>query len=270
MKKMTLYLAALVCVVAACATSPLGRRQLKLVPASQMDSMGVQAFDELKRQTPVEKDPAWQAYVRCVADPITRVADAHARPSDWEVVVFKDRTANAFALPGRKIGVHMGLLRVATTDGELAAVLGHEVGHVLAGHGNERVSENLAVNLGLAGTAALLSGGPGKKGDNKGLLLAALGLGVQFGVLLPHSREQESEADIIGLRLMARAGFDPQESVQLWRNMIRDAGGAPPEFLSTHPSSENRIRRLESDIPKVQDDFAAARASGKIPTCRRP
>ena len=268
-KKLTISVLVLACGALACATSPLGRRQLKLVPESQMDSMGVQAFDEMKKQTPSEKDPALNAYIRCVADPVALVAEPGSRPSDWEVVLFKDKTANAFALPGRKIGVHTGLLRVAKTDGQLAAVLGHEVGHVLAGHGNERVSENLVVNLGLAGTAALLSGGQSKKGNDQGLLLAALGLGAQFGVLLPHSRDQESEADIIGLRLMARAGFDPHESVELWKNMIRDGGGAPPEFLSTHPSSENRIRHLEGDIPKVQGDFEAARAAGKVPDCKR-
>ena len=254
---------------AACATSPLGRRQLKLVPAVQMDAMGVQAFTQLKQTTPVESSPALNAYVRCIALPLAELAEPGSKPSDWEVVVFKNAEPNAFALPGRKIGVHTGLLTVAKTDGELAAVLGHEVGHVLAGHGNERVSENLVVNLGLVATAELLSGADGsKKGGNKGLLMAALGLGAQFGVLLPHSRDHETEADIIGLRLMARAGFDPHESVSLWRNMIRASGGlAPPEFLSTHPASENRIARLERAIPEVLDDYQAALRAGFPPKC---
>jgi predicted Zn-dependent protease len=258
-------------VVAACVTSPLGRQQLKIMPDSQMDAMGVQAFQQMKSSQPIERDSALNAYVRCVAEPIAAVSGSELTPKQWEVVVFKDQTANAFALPGGKIGVHTGLLRVAKTDGELAAVLGHEVGHVLAGHGNERVSESLVVNLGLAGTAAILSGGQKKKDDRFGLLMAALGVGAQFGILLPHSRDQESEADIIGLKLMAKAGFDPHESVALWKNMIADSGGrAPPEFLSTHPASENRIENLEAKIPKVMPDFERLKASGAIPHCQRP
>ena len=257
--------------VAACVTSPLGRQQLKIMPDSQMDAMGVQAFQQMKSSQPIERDSALNAYVRCVAEPIAAVSGSKLTPKQWEVVVFKDQTANAFALPGGKIGVHTGLLRVAKTDGELAAVLGHEVGHVLAGHGNERVSESLVVNLGLAGTVAILSGGQKKNDDRFGLLMAALGVGAQFGILLPHSRDQESEADIIGLNLMAKAGFDPRESVALWKNMIADSGGrAPPEFLSTHPASESRIENLEAKIPKVMPDFERLKASGTIPHCQRP
>ena len=257
---------------AACATSPLGRKQLKLVPDAQIDSMGVQAFAQLKQTTQVESSSVLNTYISCIALPLAEIAEPGSKPGDWEVVVFKNTEPNAFALPGRKIGVHTGLLAVAKTDGQLAAVLGHEVGHVLAGHGNERVSENLVVSLGLAATAELLRGGNGaKKGGNKGLLMAALGLGAQFGILLPHSRGHETEADIIGLRLMARAGFDPRESVALWRNMIQASGGrTPPEFLSTHPASESRIERLERDLPGVLDEFQAARVSGGIPRCVRP
>ncbi len=256
---------------AACATSPLGRKQLKMMPESQMESMGVQAFAEMKSKQSIERDPEWNRYIRCIALPIAARSDSNLPPEKWEVVLFQDSSANAFALPGGKIGVHVGLLRVAQTDAQLATVLGHEVGHVIASHSNERVSETLAVQLGLAGTAAILSPSGKKNEQNVNLLLAALGVGAQFGILLPHSRGQESEADIIGLKLMARAGFDPRESTTLWKNMIQEAGGrAPPEFLSTHPASENRIKNLESEIPDVMPEFEAVQAAGKTPRCSRP
>jgi predicted Zn-dependent protease len=236
-----------------------------------METMGAQAFNEMKAKQPIETDAQWNRYIRCIALPIAARSGSPLPAEKWEVVLFQDSSANAFALPGGKIGVHVGLLRVAKNDAQLATVLGHEVGHVLASHSNERVSETLAVQLGLAGTAALLSG-EGKKDQQKtNLLMAALGIGAQFGILLPHSRGQESEADIIGLRLMARAGFDPQESTALWRNMIQDAGGkAPPEFLSTHPASDNRIQKLEAEIPAVLPEFEAIRTAGLTPRCERP
>ena len=236
-----------------------------------MTSMGAQAFKEMKSKETIERDPEWNKYIRCISLPIAARSGSTIPPEKWEVVLFKDASANAFALPGGKIGVHVGLLRVAETDAQLATVIGHEVGHVIASHSNERVSETLAVQLGLAGTTAIFSGEGRKNQDQVNLLMAALGVGAQFGILLPHSRTQESEADIIGLKLMARAGFDPRESTTLWRNMIRDSGGrAPPEFLSTHPASESRIRSLESEIPAVLPDYEALREAGQLPKCKRP
>lgn len=149
-----------------------------------------------------------------MANAITAVAVDHTGVASWEVVVFRDNSANAFALPGGKIGVHTGMLKVATSADQLAAVLGHEVGHVIARHGAERVSQAMAAQAGLLVTDLLL-----ETNRNRGTIMAALGLGAQFGVILPHGRKQESESDDIGQQLMAMAGFDPRESVQLWRNM---------------------------------------------------
>ena len=249
----------------ACSTSPLGRKQLTLLPDSQMNSTGAQAFDEMKAKTPIEHDPGINAYVNCVALPITVAAKDQLQVEHWEIVVFKDPTANAFALPGGKIGVHTGILPVAKTDAQLAAVLGHETGHVIAKHGNERMSEALGENVGLAIVGGLAAGSA-----NHDLIVGALGLGTQLGVTLPFTRTQESEADLIGLDLMARAGFDPRQAVELWKNMMASGGGAPPEILSDHPSDANRIQALQDHLPDAITKYNAAQTAGLRPHCARP
>ena len=170
---------------------------------------------------------------------------------------------NAFALPGGKIGVHTGILKVANSADQLAAVLGHEVGHVIARHGAERVSQSVATQGGLALADIMLD----RKSESRSLIMAGLGLGAQFGILLPFSRKHESEADEIGLYLMANAGFDPEHSVELWRNMAKASGGAPPEFLSTHPSNTSRISGLQSRMSKAKALYNNAQAAGKNPDC---
>lgn len=259
-------LACLLLVLVACATSPLGRSQLMLVSDAQMAEMGVAAFDQMKKEQPVSKDARATAYVRCVADAVTAALPADAHPGGWEVVVFQDRTANAFALPGGKIGVNTGLLPVARNQDQLATVLGHEVAHVIARHGAERVSQSQTADLLQAGVAA--SGVVDPATSTGKLALGALGLGVQYGVLMPYSRTQESEADLLGLDTMARAGFDPRQSVALWKNMEAAGGQQPPEFLSTHPSHETRIQDLEKRIPQALELMKQARAAGHRPSCK--
>jgi predicted Zn-dependent protease len=253
--------------VTACATSPLGRKQLLLIPDGQMNQMGAASFDEMKAKTPIETDPKINAYVRCITDPITAAAKGQTDVGTWEVVVFKDPTANAFALPGGKIGVHTGILPVAKNDAQLAAVLGHEVGHVIAKHGAERVSEGLATNGLLAGVQAYLEG-TNRGGLTGQLIMAGLGLGSQVGFALPHSRTQESEADLIGEKLMAQAGFDPAQCIALWKNMDAAAGGkAPPQWLSTHPANANRIAQLQAHLAEAQREYQKAQATGHRPSC---
>ena len=250
-----------------CATSPLGRNQLTLMPDSQMNQMGAQSFEEMKKATPAETNSKTIAYVRCVATAITKAAEGQTDNHEWEIVVFKDSQVNAFALPGGKIGVYTGILPVAKTPAQLAAVLGHEVGHVIAKHGNERVSQGMLAQGGLV-AADLLTGSADP--TKKQLLMAGLGLGAQFGVLLPFSRIQESEADLIGLKLMSQAGFDPNESVQLWKNMQAASGGkAPSEWMSTHPSDERRISALEAHLSENLPLYESAKASGLNPQCSR-
>lgn len=255
----------LVCVflITSCATSPTGRQQLVLMPDNQMNSLGVQSFTQMKSEVPVETDAKANTYVKCIANAIIKANADKLNERSWEIVVFRSKDVNAFALPGGKIGVYTGILPVAKTPSQLAAVLGHEVGHVLARHGNERVSEGLATQgIMLAADQAF------KNSNNRSLIMAGLGLGAQFGVLLPHSRAHESEADLIGLEFMARAGFDPQQSVALWQNMGQVGGGSqPPEWMSTHPAHGTRIRDLQSKIPSVMGLYNASKDSGPAKNC---
>lgn len=260
MKTFGIFLA--IVVVVGCATSPTGRKQIMLLSDSQMNQMGGQAFGQIKEQKPVETSPETNRYVTCVAMAIAKEASAEAHIAQWEVKVFKDSTANAFALPGGKIGVHTGILPVAKTQHQLAAVLGHEVGHVIARHGNERVSQGLATQVGLVAASLLTRDNP-----HRGTIMGLLGVGTQVGVILPFGRTQESEADAIGLNLMARAGFDPQEAVALWKNMGAAGGKQPPEFLSTHPSHATRIHDLEARMPEALQIYKQAQSQGKNPSC---
>jgi len=202
--------------------------------------------------------------VRCVAGAITREVKTPGAPSSWEVVVFQDDSANAFALPGGKIGVYTGLLDVAENQDQLATVIGHEVAHVLANHSNERVSTSFVTQSGLQ----LAQIAVGAESPMKQQLFGLLGLGAQVGVILPFSRAQEAEADLMGLDLMSEAGFDPRESVKLWQNMQSQGGDAPPEFLSTHPSSERRITELNARVREHMAISSQARSAGRVPDCR--
>ena len=245
------------CVLAACATSPLGRRQLRLMSGDQVSSMGVTAFQDIKKETPQTQDATQQKYVRCVAAAITgQVRDPEA-PKQWEVIVFQDDTPNAFALPGGKIGVHTGILKIAKNQDQLATVLGHEVAHVLAQHANERVSQQLVTGVLMEAAGQTLDP----------TVVAALGMGAQVGVLLPFSRTQESEADLLGLDLMAGAGFDPRESTKFWKNMEAAGGGKTPEFLSTHPSDQTRTAALQNRIAQEMPAYDKAVAEGRRPKC---
>lgn len=223
--------------------------------------MGEKAFLDLKSKEPARGEAGTNAYVDCVARAVLRGAGAD--PSKWEVVVFDSDEVNAFALPGRKIGVYTGLLAVAKAPEQLAAVLGHEVAHVTQRHGNERVSQAFVAEGGLAAASVAL-GGEGPKHD---LALAALGIGAQVGALMPFGRTQESEADVIGLDYMARAGFDPRGAVELWKNMSGASGDAMPEFLSTHPSHDTRIENLEGRMLPALGTYRDVRANGVVPRC---
>ncbi len=249
--------------LSSCATSPTGQMQLKLYPDDQMAKMGVAAYSEMKEKTPVTKDRAKIRYVNCVAKAIT---DALPKKSTWEVNVFEDDQVNAFALPGGKIGVYTGLLKVAKGQDQLATVIGHEVAHVLADHGNARVSASTAAQAGV--TIASILGAVATNDPKKRQMLGLLGVGVQVGVLLPYGRSQESEADILGLDLMAKAGFNPRQSVPLWQNMAKAGGGGSPEFLSTHPSNSTRIKNLNKRMNQALALQTKARSQGRRPSCR--
>ncbi|MCK9563171.1 MAG: M48 family metallopeptidase, partial [Bacteroidales bacterium] len=190
--------------LAACATSPTGRSQIILVSDAEMAQMGAQAFDQLKKETPPTRNSSVSSYVNCVANAITPHVEGRY---SWEVEVFEDDSVNAFALPGGKIGVNTGLLKAAQNQHQLAAVVGHEIAHVIARHSAARVSNQLATQMGVTAVAA-----------GTGMDPQLIGMGADLLVTLPYSRGDETEADILGLDYMARAGFDPRESVALWQN----------------------------------------------------
>ena len=253
----------------ACATSPTGRSQLLLNSEENMAVMGSAAFVEMQATTPRSSNSPQIRLVRCVATAITGVLTPAELSSiavrTWEVELFDEPSANAFALPGGKMGVHTGLLNVAVTPSQLATVMGHEVAHVLARHGNERVSQSSLAQTGMQIAESMA----GVMTPEKQQLMGLLGAGMQYGVLMPFSRTQESEADEIGLELMARAGFDPRASVTLWQNMGRASSGqAPPEFMSTHPSHRTRISRLEAAMPEAIAVYDQAVAAGRRASCR--
>jgi predicted Zn-dependent protease len=258
-----LAILALAFTLVSCATSPLGRDQLLIFSDGQMQQLGAQAYAEMQRKEEVSRDPAVNRYVRCVAQAITRALPGRYRDEAWEVTVFEDRSANAFALPGGKIGVNTGMLRVATSQDELAAVVAHEVAHVIARHGAERMSQQFATQTGLD-LIRVFSGAPSPTKDT---VLGVLGIGARYGILLPYSRAQESEADLFGVDLMAQAGFDPRASVSLWSKMARSGGGQSAEFLSTHPSHQTRVRDLEARIPAALPRYRKVQAAGVAPRC---
>lgn len=251
-----------VVVAVACATSPTGRSQLMLVPEDQMVELGNQSFEQISQEIPASEDREALRYVQCVAGEITGELD---RSQSWDVRLFDSEDTNAFAVPGNHIGVFTGMLDVAKNQDQLATVVAHEVGHLVADHSRERVSQALLVEGGLLAVGEIMA-----NSQLRDLALGALGLGAQFGVLMPYSRIQENEADRIGLDLMARAGFDPEESVELWRNMERQVGGSPPEFLSTHPSHETRIENLTQWQTEVRPAYERAVRQGGRPTCGQP
>lgn len=259
MRKLALCLTVSVLVVA-CATSPTGRHQLKLVSEPELNEMGIASFQQIKQEVPATKNNAQASYVRCVANAITREIPSMAWnvsvPSSWEVVTFQSDELNAFALPGGKIGVYTGLLKVATTQDELAAVIGHEVSHVLAGHSAERVSNQMVAQVSVG--IAQARGGSGQ-------LVNAVS---QAFFLLPFSRTHETEADLLGMDLMAKAGFDPRASITLWQKMAQQQGaGNRSEMLSTHPSSSTRIKNLSERLSRTLPMYQQAKSRGRTPRC---
>jgi predicted Zn-dependent protease len=253
----------LLLLLSGCTTSPTGRSQFTMFSEQQMASIGQANFEQMKQEEKIYRHSPTQNYVQCVSNALFAVSGT---PGSWEVVVFDDDSPNAFALPGQKIGVYRGMFSVADTPARLAAVIGHEIAHVQARHGNERASSNLATQMGLTLASAALATQDGSDAR----IMAALGLGAQVGILLPFSRQHESEADLIGLDLMARAGFDPRESITLWENMRSKASSNSIEFLSTHPGHASRIRSLQNAMPTALQTYQAALRQGRRPQCSAP
>ncbi|MCI4411934.1 MAG: M48 family metallopeptidase [Thiotrichales bacterium] len=244
-----------------CATSPLGRTQLLMQNEASLASSAAQSYQQMKKDVPISKNKALTAYVNCVVTPLTQevVGD------NWEVTLFESDEVNAFALPGGKIGVYTGILKVANNQDRLAAVIGHEIAHVLAHHANERASAATLANIGVVAIGLATN-----RNQNSQLAIAALGLGVQYGIIMPYSRTHETEADLLGLDIMAKAGYDPREAPKLWQAMKADKKESIPEWLSTHPSDDSRIAALQDRESEALSYMEAAHAAGKKPHCVMP
>jgi metalloendopeptidase OMA1, mitochondrial len=259
-----LYTIVLCIASAGCAKNPYtGRHQLLMIPASQEQAMGLQAYKQVLSDPKINisKDPKEVEPVQRVAARVIEAAKKSkyaelANKYDWQVSVIKDdRTQNAFALPGGKIAVYTGIFPVAQNEAGLAAIMGHEVVHALARHGAERMSQGL-VAQGLVIGATL---GAASQGVNPQIAQMAGGALAQYGYVLPYSRKHESEADYIGLLLAADAGYDPQEAVRVWERMEQlTQGQQPPQFLSTHPSHGTRIKQLQEQMPEALARYEAA------------
>lgn len=261
-------LASMLCLLFGCAATPEGRRQVVLVSDAELNRMGQTAFAQMQANDKLTTVPAKTRYVQCLVDALVAELPTEWRGLPWEAQAFAVKEPNAFALPGGKIGVNTGLLRVATTPDQLAAVIGHEIGHVMYRHAGERVSQQQLAQTGISLAGAYAGRHASPQAVNG--LMAALGAGAQVGVLLPFSRKHETEADRAGQKLMAQAGFDPQAAVTLWQAMQAATGsqGGPPQLLSTHPDPAGRIRALQESVPGLQATYQAARAAGKRPRCR--
>jgi predicted Zn-dependent protease len=259
-----LVISLLVALISSCAKSSTGRSQIMLYSPKQLDEMGSSSFEELKKKEKINQDPAINQFVQCVANAIIEQVPQSVHEGSWEVVVFDSEQVNAFALPGGKIGVYTGLLKVTDNQHQLAAVIGHEVGHVIEQHSNERLSSNSLAQTGLVLASAVLEANDVKARQQ---WMAGLGLGLQYGVLMPYSRSHESEADIVGEDLMAKSGFDPSASIELWKNMAKASGQQPPEWLSTHPSHTTRIQQLTEHLPVAKQYYKQAKQK---PQCRKP
>lgn len=265
--KLHILMLATLMALTACSSSSTGRKQVMLFSHAELDQMGAASFEEMKKTTPISKDKATNNFVQCVSKSITNNVSKSVHKGDWEVVVFDSAQVNAFALPGGKIGVYTGILNVTENQDQLAAIIGHEVGHVIEHHSNERMSASKLQNMGMtvAATAVGFS-----DLENKGLWMAGLGIGLQYGVIMPYGRAHESEADIVGQDLMAKSGFDPKASIKLWQNMAalsaKSGQSAPAEFMSTHPSNETRIKQLGNHLPTSMKYYKANNA----PKCVKP
>jgi metalloendopeptidase OMA1, mitochondrial len=237
-------------ILSGCDTVPVtGRSQLNLMSPNQEMQLGLTSFDQLKKDTPISHDPAANALVQKVGHRIAAVADKDMPGAQWEFVVFESKEANAFCLPGGKVGVYTGILPITKDEAGLATVIGHEVGHAVARHGGERMTEATLLQAGGEILGTTLSQSDPR---TQAAAMAAYGVTSQVGVALPHSRAQESEADHIGLIYMARAGYDPRAAVAFWQRFAdyeKQQGGNTLVFLRTHPTDDKRIQQLQVWLP---------------------
>ncbi|UZO80116.1 M48 family metallopeptidase [Aquimarina sp. ERC-38] len=255
-----LYLIVVLTIVNACATNPFtGKKTLAIVPNSQILPAAFQQYDQFLKENKVVTGTNEAELIKRVGQKISKASErwlnANGHPEylegySWEYNLVKNEAVNAWCMPGGKIVFYTGIMPIAKTEAGIAAVMGHEVAHALANHGQQRMSAGQIQQLAAVGTSVAVSG---KSQATQQLVGTAFGLGTQFGVMLPFSRSHETEADKIGLTLMAIAGYNPDEAANLWQRMKANSGGqAPPEFMSTHPSNDTRIANLTAWAPAAK------------------
>ncbi len=245
-------------ILAACSTVPLtGRRQLSLVPAGQMLAMSDTQYTQFLHENKLSNDASANAMVKRVGQRIASAVTEYMNQNgmgdrlngyNWAFNLVDSKEVNAWCMPGGKVVVYTGILPVTQDENGLAVVLGHEISHAVAGHGDERVSQGLIAQLGGMALQEALSTKPQA---TQQLWMSAFGVGAQVGVLLPFSRTQESEADHLGLIFMAMAGYDPHGALTFWQRMASQGGSKPPEFLSDHPADQSRIDAIQKEIPEA-------------------
>lgn len=245
-----------------CSTVPVtGRNQLSIIPASQLMSMSFQQYDDFLKENKVSNDAKQTATIKNVGMKIQKAVEqylannnmsSHLDGYAWEYNLVDNEQVNAWCMPGGKVVFYTGILPICKDEAGIATVMGHEIAHAIAEHGGERMSQGLIVQLGGMGLQAALQKEPAL---TQQLAMAAFGIGSQLGVMLPFSRLHESEADHMGLIFMAMAGYNPNNSVDFWQRMAAQGGGAPPEFLSTHPSNQTRINDLKKLIPEAMQYY---------------
>ncbi|MEG3193227.1 M48 family metallopeptidase [Lysobacter sp. D1-1-M9] len=265
--KQLLLAVAIAAAATSCATttSPTGRtQQVGAVSQAELNQLGARAFAEAKANNRQSSDAGQTRYVRCVVEAVTRELPAEWQ-ANWESALFVDESPNAFALPGGKVGIHTGIFSVARNQDQLAAVIAHEIGHVVSRHHDERITRQMGAQAGLGILGALVGSQYGQGAANAtGQFGGAL---AQSVFLLPNSRTQELEADVVGQQLMAEAGFNPQQAVDLWQNMMGASGSRAPEWLSTHPDPQSRIQELRGRASVLTPVYQQARAAGRTPQC---
>jgi predicted Zn-dependent protease len=245
-----------------CSTVPMtGRSQLNMISDSEMLAMSFQQYDQFLKENPTSANQPAVEMVQRVGVNIQHAVEQyltqnnladHIKGYDWEFNLVEDSLVNAWAMPGGKVVVYTGILPITQDETGLAVVLGHEVAHAIAEHGNERMSQQLLQQAGAVGLMVAMKDEPVQ---TQALWLGVYGVGTQLGIMLPYSRTHESEADRMGLIFMAMAGYDPNAAPAFWERMAAGKDGEPPEFLSTHPSSETRINNLKSWIPEAMQYY---------------
>jgi predicted Zn-dependent protease len=234
---------------------------------AELEAAAARDFAKIKASSPLTTNRETISYIACVANSVVNVLEQPYAGYNWEMAIVESDSINAFVMPGGKIVVFEGILKAAQNQHQLAAVIGHEIAHETANHTRSKLLQGKGAQVGIAVAAVLLGGG------HYGATYTAqevLSQGAMYGLLLPYKRNQETEADVIGLQYMAKAGFDPRESVPLWQNMNEQGGEEPAEFRSTHPSSETRIDSLVSEWIKVLPLYNEAHQEGRVPNCVTP